>query len=261
MKKRLDMLLLDKGLTESTTTAQTLIMDGQVSVNGVKIIKSSTMVEASANIEIKEKLKYVSRGALKIEKAYKEFNLNVKDKVALDIGASTGGFTDFLIQNGIKRVYCVDVGYGQLDYKLRNLEKVVNLERQNARYLTEEHIKEKVDLVVIDASFISATKFFENLKKFLKNEAQVLILIKPQFEAGRKFVQKGGVVRDKNAHKDVIKNIVNFAENTGLFLYGLTVSPIKGPAGNTEYLALFGLDKGNKIEKLEDKINEVLVDS
>lgn len=257
MKKKLDILLLERKLVDSRTVAQTLIMDGQVSVNGVKIIKPSTAIKADAEIEIKEKLKYVSRGALKIEKAYKEFNMDVKDKVALDIGASTGGFTDFLIQNGIKRVYCVDVGYGQLDYKLRNSEKIVNLERQNARYLTEEHIKEKVDIVVIDVSFISVTKFLENMKRFLKDVSEVLILIKPQFEAGRKFVQKGGVVRDKNAHKDVIKNIVNFAENAELFLYGLTVSPVKGPAGNIEFLALFGFDSKMKIDA-DKEINNIV---
>lgn len=247
-KVRLDMLLVEKGLVESRTVAQTLIMDGQVYVSGIKIIKPSVLIEKNTDIVVKEKLKYVSRGALKIEKAHKEFNFSIKGKIALDIGSSTGGFTDFLIQNGAKKVYAVDVGYGQLDYKLRQNEKVVNLERINARYITEEHVKEKVDLIVIDTSFISVTKFLENMTRFLKEGSKILILIKPQFEAGRKFVQKGGVVRDAEVHKKVIENIINFAEKTGLFLYGLTVSPIKGPAGNIEFLALFGFDINKKIE-------------
>lgn len=246
-KIRLDVFLVEKKLALSGTAAQAIIMDGRVSVNGVKIIKPSELVKEEDIIEIKEKLKYVSRGALKIEKAYKEFNLDARNKVVIDIGASTGGFTDFLIQNGAKRVYAVDVGYGQLDYKLRKCEKVISLEKLNARYLSGKDIKEKADLITIDTSFISVVKFLKNLIKFLKQGSLVLILIKPQFEAERKFVLKGGVVKDKQVHKEIIKNITVFAEDSGLFLYNLTISPIKGPAGNVEYLALFGLNKSKKI--------------
>ncbi|MFH1453692.1 MAG: TlyA family RNA methyltransferase [Armatimonadota bacterium] len=258
-KTRLDILLLDKNLVESRTVAQTLIMDGAVYVNGVKTIKPSTFVGEDVEIILKEKLKYVSRGGLKIEKAFTEFGLNIKGGIALDIGASTGGFTDFLLQNGAEKVYCVDVGYGQLDYKLRNSDKVVNLERLNVRNLTEEHVKEKADLVTIDTSFISVTKFLENLIRFIKEDGRVLILIKPQFEAGRKFVHKGGVVKDKQVHRDIIKNIALFAGNIGLYIYELTVSPVKGPAGNTEYLALFGFDKTKRIADIEKKITEFVI--
>ena len=236
-KERLDVLLVSLGLAESRAKAQATIMAGEVYVNGQKADKAGMPVPENANVELRgKKMPYVSRGGYKLEKAIKEFDIVLTDFICMDVGASTGGFTDCMLMNGAKKVYSVDVGYGQLAWKLRCDERVVNLERTNARYLTDEQITDKLDFISVDASFISLKLLIPVIKEFLKDSGHIMCLIKPQFEAGREKVGKKGVVRDKNVHIEVIKSIYDFTVEHGLYPQKLSFSPIKGPEGNIEYL-------------------------
>ena len=236
-KTRLDVLLTERGLLDSRQKAQATIMSGIVFVDGKRVDKAGTMVSNDSNIEIRgTTLKYVSRGGLKLEKAMQTFPLHLEGKVCADIGASTGGFTDCMLQNGAKKVYAVDVGYGQLDWKLRNDERVVCMERTNARYLTHEEIPEELDFASIDVSFISLTKVLTPVRELLAENGEIVCLIKPQFEAGREKVGKKGVVRDPKVHLEVIRAVMDFASSIGFEILHLEFSPIKGPEGNIEYL-------------------------
>ena len=238
MKKvRLDQLVFDLGLTESRERAKTTIMSGLVFVDGQRADKPGMQVSADAQVEVKgAALPYVSRGGFKLEKALKVFPIDVKGKRCIDCGASTGGFTDVLLQNGAEKVYSVDVGYGQLAWSLRNDERVVNMERTNIRYISDEQIPELLDIAVMDLSFISIKLVLPAVVSVLKDGAQLACLIKPQFEAGKDEVGKKGVVRDKAVHLSVIESVLDFAPTIGLTVMGLDFSPIKGPEGNREYL-------------------------
>jgi len=234
-KERLDIILVKKGLFPSREKAKASIMAGEIFVDGLRIDKAGSLIKENANIELKVKsLPYVSRGGLKLEKALKRFDVDVSDKIVLDIGASTGGFTDCLLKNGAFKVYAVDVGYGQLDWNLRNDKRVVNMERINIRYL--ESLPEKVDLITIDVSFISLSIVIPSALKFLKEDGCLIALIKPQFEAGKGKVGKKGVVKDPDTHIQVINKIIKISSDYGLIIKGITHSPIKGPEGNIEYL-------------------------
>lgn len=238
MKKiRLDQLVFDLGLAESRERAKTTVMSGLVFVNGQRADKPGMQVSPDVNVEVKgTALPYVSRGGLKLEKALKVFPIDVTGKVCIDCGASTGGFTDVLLKNGAAKVYSVDVGYGQLAWSLRNDERVVNMERTNIRYISSEQIPEPLDICVMDLSFISVKLVLPAVCALLKNDAQLVCLIKPQFEAGREEVGKKGVVRDKAVHLSVIESVLSFAPTVGMTVMGLDFSPIKGPEGNREYL-------------------------
>lgn len=237
VKERLDQYLVKEGLVQSRERGKALIMAGQVFVNSIRIDKPGTGIKADDKIEIKgETLPYVSRGGLKLEKAINSYQLDLHEKVILDIGASTGGFTDCALQNGASLVYAVDVGYGQLDWKLRQDKRVITIERKNARYLSSEDIPEPVDFVTIDVSFISLTKVFPAILPLMKVDGQIISLIKPQFEAGRDKVGKKGVVKDKKTHCEVILKIVDFAKKIGFIPLALQYSPITGPNGNIEFL-------------------------
>lgn len=238
MKKvRLDQLVYDLGFTESRERAKTTIMSGLVFVNGQRADKPGMSVSPDAKIEVHgDALPFVSRGGFKLDKALKVFPVDPSGKVCIDCGASTGGFTDVLLQHGAARVYAVDVGYGQLAWKLRNDERVINLERTNLRYVTEEQIPETLDIAVMDVSFISIRLVLPAVKQLLKPGADIICLIKPQFEAGREEVGKKGVVRDESVHKEVVNGILQFAPTIGLSVMGLDFSPIKGPEGNIEYI-------------------------
>jgi len=236
-KQRLDILLVDRGLAPTRTRAQSLIMEGVVFVDGQKVDKSGTLVKQESNISIKDSsLKYVGRGGLKLEGALKHFEIDVRDKIALDVGASTGGFTDCLLQSGAARVYALDVGYGQLDWKLRNDERVIVMEKINARHLKCEDIPELVDIIVIDVSFISLTKIIPPVIQILKPSGVLVALIKPQFEVGKGEVGKGGIVKDEDKHKEVVEKITKFADELDLDVRGVIPSPITGAQGNKEFL-------------------------
>ncbi|MGB4736008.1 MAG: TlyA family RNA methyltransferase [Bacillota bacterium] len=244
--ERLDVLLVKRDLAATREKARRMIMAGEVAVDGILQTKPGTFVSSSSKIElrpVKGKSAFVSRGGEKLAKALVEFEIAVKGKVCIDVGASTGGFTDCLLQHGAKRVYAIDVGYGQLAWELRNDPRVIVLERTNVRYLERDAVPELCDFATVDVSFISVTKFIRHLLTFLKGDAGLVILVKPQFEAGREDVGKGGVVRDPNVHARTIGNLVEFMEGEGLEIKGLTYSPIKGPAGNIEFL-LYALKKG-----------------
>lgn len=238
MKKvRLDQLVYELGFTDSRERAKTTVMSGLVFVNGQRADKPGMPVAADAKIEVHgDALPFVSRGGFKLDKALKVFPVDPSGKVCVDCGASTGGFTDVLLQHGAAKVYAVDVGYGQLAWKLRNDERVINLERTNLRYVTSEQIPELMDLAVMDVSFISIKLVLPAVKALLKPDADLICLIKPQFEAGREEVGKKGVVRDRAVHEHVIHNILDFAPEIGLTVMGLDFSPIKGPEGNIEYI-------------------------
>ncbi len=237
MKERLDILLVQKGLCPSREKAKASIMAGIVYVDGQKSDKAGNMVDENAEIVVKSNIcPYVSRGGLKLEKSMKEWDLNLENKVCMDIGASTGGFTDCMLQNGATKVYAIDVGYGQLDYKLRIDERVVNMEKCNVRYLDPETIAEPINFISIDVSFISLKLIFPVCAKVLADNGQIVCLVKPQFEAGREQVGKKGIVRDKNVHKEVIENVIKYAEDNGFYPVGLTFSPVTGAKGNIEYL-------------------------
>lgn len=238
MKKiRLDQLVFDLGLTESREKAKTTIMSGLVFVDGQRADKPGMQVAPDASVEVKgSALPYVSRGGFKLEKALKVFPINPAGKICMDCGASTGGFTDVLLKNGAARVYSIDVGYGQLAWSLRQDERVVNMERTNIRYISSEQVPEPIDIAVMDLSFISIKLVLPAVCALLKEGADIMCLIKPQFEAGREDVGKKGVVRDKAVHLSVIESVLQFAASAGLTVIGLDYSPIKGPEGNREYL-------------------------
>jgi len=237
MKERLDVLLVQKGLAPSREKAKAMIMEGDVFVGNNREDKAGTMFDENVEIEIKgNTLKYVSRGGLKLEKAMTHFGITLGDKVCMDIGASTGGFTDCMLQNGAKKVYAVDVGYGQFAWKLRQDERVVCMEKTNIRYVTPEHIQDALDFASVDVSFISLTKVLGPARALLTDCGEMVCLIKPQFEAGREKVGKKGVVREKSVHEEVIVKVIDFAMEIGFEILNLEYSPIKGPEGNIEYL-------------------------
>ena len=237
MKKRIDILLFEKGMAESREKARAIIMSGCVFADGARVDKPGTNISIDADIQVKgSTLPYVSRGGLKIEKAFDTFQISPKDAVCIDCGASTGGFTDCLLKRGAIKVYAVDVGYGQLAWSLRNDPRVVCMERTNVRYLTDEMIPEKLDIAVIDVSFISLRLILPPVRKLLKDSAKVICLIKPQFEAGREKVGKKGVIRDPETHREVLTGFFANAAEADFSVKGLSYSPIKGPEGNIEYL-------------------------
>ncbi|WP_099204195.1 TlyA family RNA methyltransferase [Scatolibacter rhodanostii] len=237
MKKRLDLLVFEKGLAESREKAKSIIMSGLVYIKNQKYDKPGETVDEDSQIEVRGKgLRYVSRGGLKLEKAMQIFPVNIEQQICMDVGASTGGFTDCMLQNGAAKVYAVDVGYGQLAWSLRTDARVINLERTNARYLSNKEIPDKIFLTSVDVSFISLTKILPAIHDLLQDKGYAVCLIKPQFEAGRDKVGKKGVVRDKDVHEEVIKKIIDFALSAGFSIRALTFSPVKGPEGNIEYL-------------------------
>ena len=237
MKKRLDILVYEKGFAESRKKAKAIIMAGQVYVDNQKADKCGTAYDENANIEVRGSvLKYVSRGGLKLEKAIDNFGLDLNGAVAMDIGASTGGFTDCMLQNGAKKVYSIDVGYGQLAWKLRTDERVVNLERTNMRKVTREQVPDAIDFFSVDVSFISLRLILPVARELMAENAEAVCLIKPQFEAGREKVGKKGVVRDPSVHVEVVRGIFDFCLQSGFDVLNLDFSPIKGPEGNIEYL-------------------------
>lgn len=248
MKKRLDLLLEEKGFAPSREKAKALIMSGIVYVDGQKEDKAGDTFEETLPIEVRgNTLKFVSRGGLKLDKAVSVFGLKFDDFICLDIGASTGGFTDCMLQNGAKKVYAVDVGYGQLDWKLRNDERVVCMEKCNFRYVTHEDIQDKIDFAATDVSFISLTKILIPAYNLLKKDSLMVCLIKPQFETTREKVGKKGVVRDPAIHKEVIVKVISFCISIGFELINLDYSPIRGPEGNIEYLLLIRKTEENEI--------------
>ncbi|MBI4379074.1 MAG: TlyA family RNA methyltransferase [Nitrospinae bacterium] len=236
-RRRLDSLLIERRIVQSRERAQSLILAGEVRVNGRCINKAGAFVDENADIELTGKdIPYVSRGGLKLEKAIREFEITIKDKIAIDVGASTGGFTDCLLQNGAKKVYAIDVGYGQIAWKLRNDPRVIVIERKNIRYIKPSDIGELADIVTIDVTFISLRLVIPALIKLLKKNGEIIALIKPQFEVGKDEVGKGGVVREGERHERVISEIKTFATDSGLRVLNVTSSPIKGPKGNIEFL-------------------------
>ena len=258
MKERLDILLVNRGLAPSREKAKTMIMEGNVFVNNNREDKAGSMFPDDCNIEIHgTTLKYVSRGGLKLEKAMTHFDIGLEGKVCMDIGASTGGFTDCMLQNGASKVYAVDVGYGQFAWKLRQDERVVCMEKTNIRYVTPADIDDALDFASVDVSFISLTKVLGPARELLKDHGQMVCLIKPQFEAGREKVGKKGVVRDKSVHEEVIEKIITFALENGFSIHNLEYSPIKGPEGNIEYLVYIEKDENPKKEDSVD-IHEVV---
>lgn len=261
-KERLDILLVEKGIINSRERAKACIMEGKVYVDGQKVDKAGEKVSLSANIEYRgETLKYVSRGGLKLEKAMNSYNISLEDKVCMDIGASTGGFTDCMLQNGAQKVFSVDVGYGQFAWKLRTDERVVCMERTNIRYVTLEDIGEPLDFASIDVSFISLKKIMPATLNLLKENGEVVALIKPQFEAGREKVGKKGVVREKETHKEVVHGIIDFLLEQDLNILGVGYSPIKGPEGNREYLVYFTKDKNKESNFKREDVDIVVEES
>ena len=248
MKERLDVLLVKKNLAESREKAKAVIMAGIVYVDDQKEDKAGSVFEETAKIEVRgSTLKYVSRGGLKLEKAMTHFGVTLDQKICMDVGASTGGFTDCMLQNGAVKVYSVDVGHGQLAWKLRNDPRVVCMEKTNIRYVTPEEIPDRIQFVSIDVSFISLTKVLGPVKALMEPEGQVLCLIKPQFEAGREKVGKKGVVRERSVHLEVIRMVAAFAGSIGFEALHLEFSPIKGPEGNIEYLLHLRNDAGGNV--------------
>lgn len=262
-KERLDVLLVQQGLANSRELAKAYIMAGNVYVDGQKEDKAGTKVAVTAKLEVKgNQMKYVSRGGYKLEKAMDVFGIRLDGKICLDIGASTGGFTDCMLQNGASKVYAIDVGYGQFAWKLRNDERVVCLEKTNVRYVTHEQVPDEGDFASIDVSFISLTKVLPVVLGVLGEKGQMVCLIKPQFEAGREKVGKKGVVRDSSVHREVIEMIVEYVRTQGLGILGLDFSPIKGPEGNIEYLIY--LDKsrsGMHEDEVQARVDTVVAQS
>lgn len=237
MKERLDVLLVKQGLSESREKAKTLIMEGSVFIKGQREDKPGAVFDEASVIEIRGKvLPYVSRGGLKLEKAMQVFPITLTGRTCMDIGASTGGFTDCMLQNGAAKVYAVDVGYGQLAWKLRQDPRVVCMEKTNFRYVTKEQIPEEIDFASVDVSFISLTKILPPAHMLLRPDGEMVCLIKPQFEAGREKVGKKGVVREIGVHEEVMEKVMSFASDTGFEILGLDFSPVRGPEGNIEYL-------------------------
>ena len=255
-KKRLDMLLVERGLATSREKAKAIIMSGIVYVDGEKEDKAGSTFADTAEIEVRGKtLQYVSRGGLKLEKAMKVFPIILDGKVCMDVGASTGGFTDCMLQNGASKVYSVDVGHGQLAWSLRQDERVVCMEKTNIRYVKPEDIDDKIEFASVDVSFISLSMVLPPLRELLTDDAEVVCLIKPQFEAGREKVGKKGVVREKSTHVEVIENVLAFTTESGFEILGLSFSPVKGPEGNIEYLMHI-----RKCDKIDNNLPKVLLD-
>ena len=258
-KERLDILLVDRGIITSRERAKTSIMAGKVFVDGRRVDKAGEKVPVTANIEYKgEKLPYVSRGGLKLEKAMKNFPITLEGKVCMDIGASTGGFTDCMLQNGASKVFSIDVGYGQFAWKLRTDERVVCMERTNIRYVKPEDLGELVDFASIDVSFISLKKIMPATVELLKDSGEVVALIKPQFEAGKEKVGKKGVVRDIEVHKEVVFGIIDYLLEHNLNVLGVSYSPIKGPEGNIEYLVYFTKDMERESTFVREDVDKVV---
>lgn len=263
-KERLDVLLVNRGFFQSRERAKRAIMAGIVFVDGNKVDKAGTRVEEDSDIFVKkDPIPYVGRGGLKLEKALKHFDVDVKGKKALDIGASTGGFTDCLLQNGTEKVYAIDVGYGQLDWKLRKDPRVIVMERTNIRYVKPEDIGELCDIAVIDVAFISLTLVLPVVQDLLVADGEIIALIKPQFEAGREKVGKKGIVRDSEVHREVVEKIAKFMTDMGLCIKGITYSPVTGSDGNIEYL-IYGAGKGDggkRWEEINSLIDRVIKES
>lgn len=258
MKERLDILLVKKGLAPSREKAKAMIMSGNVFVDGQREDKAGTSFPEEVTIEIHgNTLKYVSRGGLKLEKAMDHFDISLEGKVCMDIGASTGGFTDCMLQNGAAKVYAVDVGYGQFAWKLRQDERVVCMEKTNIRYVTPQDIQDILDFASVDVSFISLTKVLGPAKELLRDQGEMVCLIKPQFEAGKEKVGKKGVVRDKAVHLEVIQQVLSFAKEIGFSVLNLEYSPIKGPEGNIEYLVHIRKNGDNSLECPVDPVTVV----
>lgn len=258
-KRRLDVAITEQGLTESRQKAQALIMAGEVYVNGQKQLKAGASVGDDDLIEVREKktLRYVSRGGLKLEKAMSLWPVSLKDRICADIGASTGGFTDCMLQNGARLVYAVDVGYNQLDWRLRTHPQVVCMERTNARYLTKEQIPDPLDFFSVDVSFISLNLILPALRPLMAEKGQAVCLVKPQFEAGKDKVGKKGVVRDPAIHLEVLKRFLEHAACAGFSVKDVTFSPIKGPEGNIEYLGYLQAGEGPVYQgSLEDLVEQ-----
>jgi len=260
MKQRLDVILVNKGYASSREKAKAIIMSGKVFVKGQREDKAGTCFEEEGiDLLVKENpLKYVSRGGLKLEKSMQEFPIKLDGKTCMDIGASTGGFTDCMLQNGAVKVYSIDVGHGQLAWKLRNDERVICMEKTNFRYVTDEQVPDKIDFASADVSFISLDKILPAAYPLLSDEGQMVCLIKPQFEAGREKVGKKGVVRDKKVHAEVIEKIVLLADELKLYPVGLTYSPIKGPEGNIEYLIWLNKGSDSRKEVLLKEIDSIV---
>lgn len=262
MKERLDILLVKKGFYQSRERAKASIMAGIVYVDGQKSDKAGNMVDTEAEITVKENIcPYVSRGGLKLEKSMKIWPISLENTVCMDIGASTGGFTDCMLQNGAAKVYAVDVGYGQLDYKLRIDPRVVNMEKCNIRYLDFDKISEPVDFISIDVSFISLKLVFPVASKLLGENGSLVCLVKPQFEAGREQVGKKGIVRDKKVHRQVIENVIQYAEDNGFFTAGLTFSPVTGAKGNIEYLLFLTKQQQDGLMPVDDAAVDNIVNT
>lgn len=263
MKERLDVLLVNGGYAPSREKAKAIIMSGNVYVNGQKEDKAGTMFDDKSVIEVKgSELKYVSRGGLKLEKAMANFDITLEGKVCMDVGASTGGFTDCMLQNGAVKVYSVDVGHGQLAWKLVTDERVVCMDKTNIRYITPEDIDDIIEFASIDVSFISLTKVLVPVKGILTSDGKIVCLIKPQFEAGREKVGKKGVVRDKAVHLEVIENVIEYAKSIGFGIINLDYSPVKGPEGNIEYLLyLQNLDGVTEFEEGNVDAKKIVEDS
>lgn len=258
-KERLDVMITQRELTPSREKAKAYIMAGVVYVNGQKEDKPGFQTKPDAVIEIREKMKYVSRGGYKLEKAMAVFPITLEDKVTMDVGASTGGFTDCMLQNGAKKVYAVDVGYGQFAWKLRQDPRVVCMEKTNMRYLTRDQIEDDIGFASIDVSFISLSKIIGPLQELLTKNGEVVALVKPQFEAGREKVGKKGVVRDSAVHEEVIENVLDYTNSIGMGVHGIDFSPIKGPEGNIEYLIYLknnipGLDLDKQGETIKNVV-------
>ncbi len=237
IRERIDTLLVKKAIAPTRARARSLIMSGIVFVDGVRVDKAGALVGEDSNVELRDtSLRYVSRGGIKLESALREFNINVYDKVALDVGASTGGFTDCLLKHGAKKVYAIDVGYGQLDWRLRQDPRVIVMERVNARYLKSESIGELVDVSTIDVSFISLTKIIPSVSRLFKPNGVLIALIKPQFEVGKGEVGRGGIVRDESKHREVTDKIICFLKELNFKVMGVIPSPILGADGNREFL-------------------------
>jgi len=261
LKDRLDVILFNKGLFQSRERAKAAIMAGIVYVDGQRVDKAGTAVNDFQEFFIKENLcPYVSRGGLKLEKALESFDFSLEGVTAVDIGASTGGFTDCMLKKGAKKVFAIDVGYGQLDYKLRIDPRVVNMEKINIRYLDTETIDKDVDFISIDVSFISLKLVFPIAANLLNEKGSLVCLVKPQFEAGREQVGKKGIIRDINVHREVISNVIAYAESNGLYPNGLTFSPVTGAKGNIEYLLFLKKNRSNNFDAAKI-INHIVSDS
>ena len=260
LKERLDVVLVNRGFFPSREKAKSAVMAGIVFVDGIRVDKAGTGIREDAELFIKEDLcPYVSRGGLKLAKAIEAFDFKLAGATAVDIGASTGGFTDCMLKNGAEKVYAIDVGYGQLDWNLRNDPRVVNMEKVNVRYLETEKIAEKADFISIDVSFISLKLVFPVAAELLSDEGAIVCLVKPQFEAGREQVGKNGIVRDIAVHKEVILNVIQYAEQNGLYPEDLTFSPMTGAKGNIEYLLMLKKHTDHqfdRVETIESVVNE-----